>query len=115
MITDCTFSHDEGHDFTRDFTVSIDQGYVTLFTAKDETSTGKLQEKMHCERSQSFALTTSPPKPRTEHIKRVTEKYYLKAEYSPVKRFPSDQKYDTIGGFRAVRLSAGPGLHKTLK
>jgi hypothetical protein len=32
MITDSTFDHDEDQDFTRDFTASIDQDYITLFT-----------------------------------------------------------------------------------
>ena len=31
MITDRTFDHDEDEDFTRDFTASIDQDYITLF------------------------------------------------------------------------------------
>jgi hypothetical protein len=31
MTTDCAFDHDEDQDFTRDFTASIDQDYITLF------------------------------------------------------------------------------------
>jgi hypothetical protein len=53
MITDRTFDHDEDEDFTRDFTASIDQDYITLFiySKRDETSTRKLQEKRLHERS----------------------------------------------------------------
>jgi hypothetical protein len=89
VITKCTFSHDADHDFTsRDFTVSIDQDYVTLFIYSqgqdfDRGAAGKTRYG----RSQSFALTTSPPKPRTGNIKRTTKKYYFGA-----KRLPSEQK-----------------------
>jgi hypothetical protein len=31
MTTDCAFDHDEDHDFTKDFTASIDQDYITPF------------------------------------------------------------------------------------
>jgi hypothetical protein len=31
MTTDCAFDHDGDEDFTRDFTASADQDYITLF------------------------------------------------------------------------------------
>jgi hypothetical protein len=75
MITDCTFSHDADHDFTRDFTVSIDQDYITLFIY----SKGQDFDRETAGKSASRAIVELYPynfaaKPRTEHIKRITGK-----------------------------------------
>jgi hypothetical protein len=58
----------------------------------------------------NFAAKTTYRAYQTDNGKYII----LKAEYSPVKRFPSEQKYHTIGRCTTVRLSAGPGLPDTL-
>ena len=88
MITDRTFDHDEDEDFTRDFTASIDQDYITLFIYNkgqdfDKETAGKKASRAIVE---LFPYTTSPPNLSTGHIKRIAEKYYFQTRVLSVKR-----------------------------
>jgi hypothetical protein len=116
MITNCAFDHDEEQDFTRDFTASIDQDYITLFIYNkgqdfDKETAGKKASRAVVELfPYNFA---DKPKHRTYQTD-SRKNIILKLEYSPVKRVPSEQRYQTTNRFTMLRLSEGPSIPDTL-
>jgi hypothetical protein len=116
MITNCAFDHDEDHDFTKDFTASIDQDYITLFIYHkgqdfDRETAGK-KGFASDRRALPIQLRRQPYVQNISNDER--KNIILKLEYSPVKRFPSEQMYQTINRSTVLRVSAGPGTPDTL-
>ena len=97
MISEREFNHDEEEDFTRDFTASPDQDYITLFIYPkgqdyDEETVGKNAARAIVELfPHNFTKTTH------KTYQAVNGRNIIpKPEYSPAIRIPSDPEYQTI-------------------
>jgi hypothetical protein len=113
MITNCAFDHDEDQDFTRDFTASIDQDYITLFIYNK--GQGFYKETAGKKASRAIAELfpynfTAKPKYRT-HQTDSGKNIIFKLEYSPVKRVPLDQRYQAINRFTMLTKALGRTRH----
>jgi hypothetical protein len=96
-------------DFTRDFTASIDQDYITLFICNkgqdfDKETAGKKASRAIVE---LFPYnSTAKPKYRTYQADSGKNIIF--------KLVPLDLKYQAINRFTMLRLSAGSGIPGTL-
>jgi hypothetical protein len=97
MTTDCAFEHDDDHDLTRDFTVSIDQDYIIHHAVYiqqsghgfDRETAGKKASRVIVELCPyNFADKPTYRTHQTDSGKNITPKL----EYSTVIRFPLEKK-----------------------
>jgi hypothetical protein len=101
QLTAHLFDHDDDHDFTKDFTASTDQDYITMFIYNkgqgfDRETAGKKASRAIVELCPyNFADKPTYRTYQTDSGKNIIPKL----EYSPVKRFPLEQKYQAINRF----------------
>jgi hypothetical protein len=107
MTTECKFDHDGDEDFTGDPTASADQDYITLFIYHkgqdcDKETVGKNASRAIVKLfPHNFAEKTKYRAYQTDNGKNIA----FKPEYSPVKRIPSNQGYQTINRFTMLKLA----------
>jgi hypothetical protein len=115
MISEHVFNHEEVDDFTKDFTASPEQDYITLFIYPkgqdyDEETVGKNAAKAIVELFPHNFTKTTYRTYQTVNGRNII----LKLEYSPAIRIPSDPEYQTINRFTMLRSAERSGFPDTL-
>ena len=115
MISEHDFNHEGADDFTKDFTASPEQDYITLFIYLK----GQEYDAITVGKNAAKAIVKLFPYNFTEETYRTyltanEKNIILKLEYSPAKRIPSDPKYQTINRYTVLRLAKQSGFPDTL-